>query len=238
MRLSPSARRIYTTVIPASVRSAVERLVEGPYPRIFDERRIVFIHIPKTAGKSIASVLHRRGALHLTYVEFARLIGPRIDEYFVFAVVRDPVQRFYSAYRYLRSGGNQSREDRLFARRWLSGRTLEEFVLKELDRPEVRGSLFFRPQVDFLVDEIGRLATSHLLRFENLRTEFAALAPRLGLDETLPWLNASRKQQPVDESEDALVRRIAWSYSRDYQMLGYTPPAREASSSLYRPEKR
>lgn len=63
----------------------------------------IFIHIPKTAGSSIARLLGLEVSSHLTYQELIRTEfyagNPELP---VFAIVRDPLARFISLYNYAR----------------------------------------------------------------------------------------------------------------------------------------
>ena len=62
----------------------------------------IFIHVPKTAGTSIAAALGRRKCIHGTSRDYRTLLGRRYDEMFSFAFVRNPRDRFMSLYRYAR----------------------------------------------------------------------------------------------------------------------------------------
>jgi len=150
--------------------------------------------------------------------------GEDDEERFVFAVVREPLSRLTSAFSYLSRGGNQSREDRAFARRWLQERTLTQFIDESLDAPEVRDSLFFRPQTDFLVDKEGRLGKLQLLRFENLDEDFRGIAPRLGVGEALPRLNAAPEPPKVVRLGRAQLEKVVSIYHLDYELLSYPSP--------------
>lgn len=224
MKLSPPVRRAYTTLVPYTWRQWVESRLLPPYPIEYDRHRYIFIHIPKTAGKSIISLLHHRGATHLMYRDYERLIGEAIRDYFVFAVVRDPLERLISAYAYLRQGGNRSRQDLEFARRWVADRSLQRFIVESLPVPEVRESLFFRPQHSFLRENSGRLADATLLRFERLATDFEPIAARLGIRTALPNLNQSSRRDIDATLTASALLALSKCYAEDYTLLGYESP--------------
>lgn len=217
MKLSPRVRNLYTTVVPKPLRKHIESAVLPAYPKEYDEKRIIFIHIPKTAGKSIISKFHSRGARHLTYADYEKILGEKIREYFVFTVVRDPFSRFFSAFNYLQAGGNQSREDRLFAKHWIKGLSIDDFIESSFTEKSVRTSPFFCPQVSFLKDLDGRLADIWFLRFETLQNDFAELAPKLNVSPELPRLNISRARHADISTLNLHVLRDF--YREDYELI-------------------
>jgi hypothetical protein len=72
----------------------------------YQKWQINFVHIPKTAGSSIQELLKINGgeplcAGHLCLNEIIRQ-HPRTRDYRSFTVIRDPIERIYSAYNHLR----------------------------------------------------------------------------------------------------------------------------------------
>lgn len=69
--------------------------------------RVLFIHIPKCAGISVNHALY--GCLGIGHQSFDRVrpLIPRelINEMHTFTILRDPVERFVSAFYFIRSGG-------------------------------------------------------------------------------------------------------------------------------------
>jgi chondroitin 4-sulfotransferase 11 len=224
MRLSPFVRHAYTSIIPPKARRRLERSLLRPYPGEYDRDKYIFIHIPKTAGKSIAHRLHNRGAVHLTYAEYERILGERIQDYFVFAVVREPLDRLTSTYAYLRQGGNRSREDVRFAEKYVRDRSLQAFIDECLTNPAVSRSPFLLPQHEFLRRSDGELAEIALLRFERLERDFAAIAHRLGVGQNLPVINKSDRSRIDASLSPETLRTVALHYREDYQVLQYEAP--------------
>lgn len=70
-----------------------------------DEMGCIFVHIPKAAGTSVAHGLFGRGVGHKSIYEYRKIFGADFQEYFKFAVVRNPFSRVVSAYESLRRGG-------------------------------------------------------------------------------------------------------------------------------------
>src|SRR4051812_44382026 len=78
------------------------RLMRAFWWRIDPEmrrRNLIFVHVPRAAGTSISSVLFgARNTLHHT-IRYYRTVHPRFyANAMSFAVLRDPFERFASAY--------------------------------------------------------------------------------------------------------------------------------------------
>ena len=69
-------------------------------------RKLIFIHVPRAAGTSIAQALYGpRNTLHHS-IRYYRTVAPRFfAEAESFALLRDPFDRFASSYAFVRAGG-------------------------------------------------------------------------------------------------------------------------------------
>ena len=131
----------------------------GPYSLTpAREAGVVLVHVPKTGGTSIARALYGTdGVGHRTARDLRDELGAGAwARAFTFAVVREPVDRLASAFRYLKAGGS-NRLDAAFRDRALGPYpTLDAFVLGWLTPHASRSWVHFRPQSDFVCD--GRRA--------------------------------------------------------------------------------
>ena len=221
MKLAGTVRRTYTSIVPAHVRARLERVLAGPYPRVYDRRRFIFIHIPKTAGKSVGRMIGVRGARHLKYRDYEAILGEVIHDYFVFTVVRHPLDRLISAWSYMEGGGNHSQDDLAFRDRFIRPfSSLDDFVLHALRESEVRTLETFMPQVEFLKDMSGHPVDAiKIIRFEFLREGVEALPPHILKRPKLEHINSSVRR-PVELSDKALAT-VADLYREDFQLLDY-----------------
>jgi len=176
---------------------------------ISHHHRCIFIHIPKNAGQSIESFFlnllglswENRAPLLLRYNDNPELGPPRLahllapdyvrykylpqhmyDDYFKFAIVRNPWDRTISMYRYLGDPQNESfatfMKDRFMKEQWQ-----ERFW-------------FVRPQSDFVYSEDGELMIDYLAHFETLNQDFKSVLEKIGLPEqALPHVNKSASPQ-------------------------------------------
>jgi hypothetical protein len=75
-------------------------------PEAVKQSGIIFIHIPKTAGTSICKALYGTGTIgHLRIKEWQFSFPQTWRKLRVVSVVRDPLDRFLSAFYFLKKGG-------------------------------------------------------------------------------------------------------------------------------------
>jgi len=173
---------------------------------ISHKHRTIFVHIPKCAGTSIEMMFlkdlgldyeHRAPLLlrpndkvslgpprlaHLAaveYVEHHYISDSLFNNYFKFSVVRNPIRRTLSFYKYL----GYSRV-----------MPLSQFVQYELmSLFEKRKGLywFVRPQASFVCDKDGKTIVDCIYKLENINESLSEIAQRSNLDN--PVLEHSNK---------------------------------------------
>ena len=160
-----------------------------------NSNKFMFYHIPKTAGTSLHTVLKAYAVgphvnePHLTRVRSHVGVEPTWDKYkgskyFSFAIVRNPYDRMFSLYNFLK-------------RRRVIKETLEEFIHK-MDR---------EPSQFKLLNYNGVVPLSFVGKFENLEEDFNFIADKINITErykNLPKLfkavnNGNYKEQINNE---------------------------------------
>ena len=201
-----------------------------PYPLgPIVEAGVVFVHVPKTGGTSVARALYGTdGGGHRTLRDYRAELGDAfVDRAFSFAVVRDPVERLASAFRYLRAGGG-NRLDAAFRDRVLGPyATLDAFVRGWLTPETLREQVHFRPQADFVTDADGRLGVDLVVRHERLAEGYAAVRRRTGRGGPLPHLNRTASVGPPRPTPDLSAEaraRVGELYRADFDLFGYPTP--------------
>lgn len=201
----------------------VERIVIWRNFQHYRKRGVIFIHIPKCAGTSISysiygqSLGHRRARdLQMTYPEvFGRLYS--------FGVLRNPVERAISSWRYaINGGGNDGwirpRPEYLstdfqdfdrFAQEWLPKQSVEtlDFV--------------FQPQSRFVTNDNGQVLVNELFVLDDLESRWGSISDKF--DPKIDYLatrNAAKsKRAAMDEgvSKESLDSLRAF-YSEDIDL--------------------
>lgn len=204
------------TVAPSEYEKQKAVRLGFAYPEYFDATQSIFIHVPKTAGTSIGMALYGRQIPHRTWRDWRNLNPRKFNRYFKFAVMREPIARFQSAFGYLKQGGCCDTE------RDFADTVLRPFAnINELARAMIDVGLqqrilsweAFRPQCDFVADPLGTPQVDLLLRYENIARGFEQVADRLNCGTVrLPRLNATHwERETVDhdarEILDCLFRK-------------------------------
>lgn len=192
---------------------------ESPYDKGFDRTGSVFIHIPKCAGISVYSAFY--GEMFPAHVEawkYRAKDPDRFCRYFKFTIVRHPLARLHSAYRFLSEGGYNP-IDYGWARR--HARRLESFAsfVDWLNQDNLSSTVHLRPQTDWITDNGGNLLVDFIGKYECLETDFDIISNRLGSG-ILRHLNKSNGAAEVIH-EEWIKRRVREIYARDFELLGY-----------------
>ena len=225
-RLMPATeRRMLLSLAPQYRQRHIERVLKGRaiYQPCFDKYQALFIHVPKSAGRSVV-----RGLFDVKSVEHApadwyqQLDPEKFQRYFKFTFVRNPWDRAVSAYTYLGQGGSAaSAEDRQWAEFVNSFDSFDSFIRQWLSTDNAMRNALFTPQVEFLKDSFGRIDMDFIGRFENLQQDFEKVAGELGVDAQLPHLNQSRSADYRSFYTEESRARVAEVYAEDVGAFGY-----------------
>lgn len=190
--------------------------------RSFDRLGCIFIHVTKTAGTSVAKALFNELPYHYTAVQYRVIFGRRdFNRYFKFAFVRNPWDRLYSAYSYLRGGGWDEKDRRWFTDNLPTAPNFNSFVMDWLDSERLASHLHLRPQSHFICDRSGRPLLDDISYFETLAEDFARIARRLGIDARLPHVNASERLGYREAYTPEAIEKVRRLYAVDIESLGY-----------------
>jgi hypothetical protein len=195
-----------------------------PNPQIYHHLKTIFVHVPKTAGTAIEQALreNRRQVVggHTTAQGYRSKFPEQFAQYWKFTVVRDPVERFVSAYRYLSQHpvhpalNNQVVHD--------CG-SLESFVDRVGEQPGIIDKIVhLLPQHKFVCDPKGKVLVDSIFKFENLEEAWRDILRRTGLDDVpLPKQNVSRRISEVDFGSSLAKSLVSFIYAKDYEIFGY-----------------
>lgn len=185
--------------------------------RQVDRARTLFIHIPKNAGMSIAQALYGEQIRHATIRYYAKAAPRLLWRTTSFAVMRDPVARFASAFNYAQAGGSaDNRISAPFIDRYTAFRTIDD----ALDHLEEAGDLYqidhiFRPQSWYITDRTGMVIVDRLFLIEEFDHVRRFLALRGIAD--VPHINHVEK--PLVDLDARQIARIRHFYARDCELV-------------------
>lgn len=191
-----------------------------------EQLRSIFVHVPKTAGVSIArSLFGNLAASHAPLFLYLGLYGHRrFDEMYKYAFVRNPWDRLISAFNYLKTGGMHTM-DANWARLHLANFSdVNDFVERGLVNRNISDWIHFREQAYFLIDpRTKNIGVDFVGRYENIEADFNTVCQNLSVTADLKRLNGTITGKAW--YQDALSRKsigiISDLYRRDLHLLGY-----------------
>ena len=198
---------------------------------LFHDSKCVFIHIPRTGGTSInkwlgiiphtdqnkdpkpqldilyGNLMTQNNYIeldHSTWIIATQIVKPDImNNYFSFAIVRNPYVRLYSEYLYKQKGDN----------RFVTavGKSFKQFVKdvylnsQSLDMNNLPHHTIshFIPQTNFIVKRDGSVVINRIFKFEDLYSAVDYLGAKLNIDITkFPYLNSTYPTTLQDKVTD------------------------------------
>ncbi len=187
------------------------------------------IHVPRSAGTSLANSLYGVFLGHFTVQDLLAVSPPAILALPRFTVVRNSWSRAVSAWSFARAGGGQevAGEQRVriaHPERYQGAdfSSFERFVKDWLgNQPLGRLDGVFRYQSDYILDKNGQLAFDHLGRFEQLPATIEWLSDQLGRRLAPVHANRSDVGDYRSHYTPDLRDRVAAIYAKDIALLGY-----------------
>lgn len=183
----------------------------------FKAAGVVFVHVPRTGGTSVCQLLYGQNVPHVSLAYLRKVGGEPIARLPSFSIIRSPISRIVSAYRFIRNGGTSlmacSRYDPLGVRR-IS--TFDAFIEALARHPQhLRSYDVLRTQSEYVTDGSGRLLVDRLFSFEDVAEGSPDLLRWLGAT-AMPRLNASERL-PLSMSADS-IRLIETIYAEDLRL--------------------
>ncbi|MEO6154382.1 MAG: sulfotransferase family 2 domain-containing protein [Thermomonas sp.] len=203
---------------------------------ISHQHRFIFAAVPKTGTHSVRQALREHMSeddieqvglfvnKRFPYEDLAAIrhghlalkqVRPHLGEdafadYFKFAFVRNPFDRFVSYCAFMTRDGD------------LFGKTpqtvMEHFLFVE--PPEQH--ILFQPQASVLVDDDGSLLTDVVGRVEDMQTSYDAICARIGIPtRLLEQVNSSKRGDYRGYYTDTLREGVAVRYAQDLALFGY-----------------
>jgi len=191
---------------------------------IHHKNKFIFIHIPKCAGNSIKPCLgiprfpgdHSK-IKDAKYVDSIEGDIARKPKYFKFTFVRNPWDRFLSAYSYLKAGGFGNKQDLSLKQKIESYNSFEQFVF---EAPFFE-YMHFQPMFDYIEID-GKNQMDFVGKTENLQEDFDTVCDKIGVArQRLSRENSSKHQHYTECYDDETRNFIAHKYAKDIECFGY-----------------
>ena len=191
---------------------------------ICHERRLIFIHIPKNAGTSVIKAMGVENMyMDKTIEEYKEYYSEYWDKYKKFTVIRDPIDRFISAYKFARM-----KESGWFSATGEEG--LEKHTHYELcnkmDINEYTSYLYKNskefnrwniPQTFIILNKSNEIEIDYYVRFENLQEDLSKISI-----ENIQKLNSSKiEDDKVIQLTKKSKMKLYEIYDIDYENFNY-----------------
>lgn len=209
-------KKIIKNLIPSSLREKLQ-ILKGKkiYTEKFDKTKSIFIHIPKCAGSSLGKAIYNDAKIgHATADDYNYTNNSKFIQYYKFTIVRDPIERCYSAYNFIKSD-KCSKSDKFFFNQHVAKfKNFDDFVKKGLSKIHVQNFVLFKPQVDFFSYK-GVIKVNQIFGLDNLQQDYLFLKRKFKIKSKLKVLNHTKniKKKKIQTSNKNLIYKI---YKDDY----------------------
>ena len=186
---------------------------------------IIFIHIPKAAGMSVVkSIYGINHSSHHPAENYIKENEVKFKNAFSFAIVRNPYERLYSAYSYLKNGG-MNPIDRVWWDLYLSKyESFECFIVKGGLKNAVECNAdHFIPQYKFICDQHDNIICDYVCNIDNLSSIEKKLSGKLGRDIIFSHRNKSDKKSSDVEFiySQRMLEIVNVIYAKDFDILPF-----------------
>ena len=198
-------------------------LKDGTLLNAFNKRKIIFIHIPKTAGVSLVKSIFGDVTLegHRSVSFYKQVFRSRYSDFFTFTIVRNPWDRLYSAYKFLEKGGMNIHDKNAFETHLSIYRDFEDFVLNGLNKKITLEIMHLIPQHEFVCDKNGKIIVDHIGRFENLNKSIEKINDILKSEFKLEHHNKTDKKDYKDIYTTKMIEKVHQIYQKDIDIFEY-----------------
>jgi len=204
----------------------------------WNPKPFIFVHIPKNAGTSVEKALIPFISRHQDFKDFSEQERSKfwlpsnkghqhrklrryeqhfkLNKYFKFVFVRNPWDRAISQIEYLRTKVGAA----IFARN-----TFKERLLKYCStNKNIGGHDLGACQLDYMLDDSGKVAVDYVGRFESLDEDFNKICFAIGIDVPPPLphiFHSNRKLHYSEYYDEESADWIRERFERDIDYFGY-----------------
>lgn len=212
-------RDIVYKIFPNVLHSALNQIFKNPYGKINDEKKIIFIHVPRTGGTSLSNAIFGKDLGHNYLIDFYRNNTDKAKKYYKFAFVRNPYDRLVSAYSQMQKNDINP----IIKKKWdnLNIRSFEDLIQcisNKNSSLQLKKIIHFRSQIEML--SADSLKMDLILRFEEYNNSISKLEKIIGPIK-IQKLNSSKRKE-FSSYYDSFSADIVYNfYEEDFLNFNY-----------------
>lgn len=190
---------------------------------LIKNKNVLFIHIPKAAGMTIATQLYDGNEIgHFPASDWKASQRGLFNSCYKFTFVRNPWDRVYSAYNFLKKGGMEHhKHDKQFKLEVIDKYSdFNDFVINYLTEETIFSYIHFYPQYYFVFDKNDELLVDDVYKVESIDSDIKKLQS-LGVSLENIVRNASGSFDYKDVYNQESIDRISLLYKKDIEFFEY-----------------
>jgi len=196
---------------------------------INDQQKYIFIHIPKNAGCSIASILTQKHSnIYKTHTT-ANILQKSLsnyNDYYSFAFVRNPWDRLFSLYNFLcqkkmNVGVGEDWCQIEYKAKGFKWWLMHNEWYPPFDRTSNSIPHQKKCQLDWLVNEQNDIIVNHIGKFENISESIITLQRKLNIKHTIPKINSTKHGEYRLAYDDEMVEFVNVYHEKDIKKFDY-----------------
>jgi len=184
--------------------------------QIDHNKKLIFVQIPKNASTSICNYFGgpNQFVYDKKWTEYQIHFQEYWNDYIKFAVIRNPIDRFISAYKFIRSTDYNLLQIN-FENELNINTNINEFLNFVEQKFEIIVTPILKPQHHFICDDNDLIVVDKLIRYENLETELESIGI-IGLE----LLNQStiEDENLINLTQESIDKLNAL-YEKDFEIL-------------------
>lgn len=225
-RRTANCKRFLVKYLPTSLLKFLNRRVISFVPKEIYGSEVLLIHIPKSAGTSISRALYGKSIGHQK-ASFIFKVDPSLRKSKIsVCLIRDPLERLYSAYHFLKSGGTDDvlvdfdklysqtefQNFRTFVKNWLvpNFSSIEKF------------DYVLWPQNWFVLDEYGLPLVEKIYTLNNIDRLEKYLMESQFIEKKIGSYNVNTSKNLYElesiKKDDEICRLVKLLYKTDYEL--------------------
>lgn len=203
---------------------------------ISNNKKFIFLHIPKTAGTSIRRVLmqyqsnrpERPEEWHEDMKDTKKKIDSQLfEQYFKFTFIRNPWDRLYSSYQFITQKPLNAIERipqeyyrSIGFKKWL----LEEkfYVPNNIEPLPTLKPIQYKNLLDWMTDDDGKMLVDFYGRLENINEDIKIISEKLNIPIELQKTASSKRETDYRKVYDnEMIDFVYKNHKRDIEYFGY-----------------